>query len=95
MDKMFRPENYPVFNHRSAGSRRSYFLVYRDVFLLEMRMTEENGHKTYHKMALFSHEEEIARFVHEAEAENYCEYRNHMVERYGTDDVDAILDYNP
>ena len=32
-------------------------------------------------------------FVTQLEAENYCEYRNYMTDKYGDDDVTKIIDY--
>lgn len=34
-----------------------------------------------------------AEFVTEAEAKNYCDYRNFMLEKHSTDAVDSITEY--
>ena len=58
------------------------YVVYRDS--PDRKATEEDWariHKT-------------AAFVCGSEASNYCDYRNHMFNKYGTDDVNEIIDYS-
>lgn len=59
------------------------YAVYRDLFDLS-KCTFAEGVKA-HMVALF---------VSEAEAADYCQYRNHMTWKYASDDVDLILDYD-
>ena len=56
--------------------------VYRDLFDLSRCTLEEgvSGHL-------------VALFIDDNEAENYCEYRNYMLMKYNTDDVDFIIDF--
>ncbi len=55
------------------------YLVYRRAFE-EARCGLERGAEA-HKVAVF---------VTEAEASNYCDYRNHMTVKHGTDDTAVI-----
>jgi len=39
-------------------------------------------------------EHKVALFLTKAEADNYCNYRNKMMEKYHSDDVKLIVDYD-
>jgi len=58
------------------------YLVYRDCFDHKKCSTQKGAQA--HNIALF---------VCENEASNYCDYRNHMTAKYGGDGVDNITDY--
>lgn len=58
------------------------YVVYRHWFDIEARGVAVERHATAHKTAVF---------VCESEAADYCEYRNEMMRKYGTDDVAAIV----
>lgn len=58
------------------------YTVYRHVFDLNKCSIEEGARA--HK---------VAEFVTEEEAKNYCEYRNYMFKKYGSDAIELITDY--
>lgn len=72
--------NLPPWPHRYQWVPGSGYVVWRDVFEGDMRCTLEGAIKAHR----------VAAFVCESEAENYCNYRNYMALKYGTDDVHVI-----
>ena len=62
--------------------RNMGYVVYRDVSP-EM-MVKTGNYVIAHK---------VAEFVSELEAQNYCDYRNYMTEKYLDDDVTKIMDF--
>lgn len=72
----------PIYRWEWMPEFNPGYVVYRQVFGLR-KCTLEDGIRA-HKVALF---------ITESEAADYCEYRNHMTWKYGSDDVDLILDY--
>lgn len=72
-----------LYKHEWSNDHNPGYVVYRDIF---------DHDKCTLKEGIAAHM--AALFVTEAEAQNYCEYRNHMMERYGTDDVEEILDFD-
>ncbi len=73
----------PLFKYKWMKDMHPGYVVYRNVFDTG-KCTLEEGIKT-HKVALF---------VTESDAKNYCDYRNHMTELYGKDDVTLIDTYD-
>jgi len=73
----------PIYKWEWMNEFNPSYVVYRHIFDLS-RCTLEAGIRA-HKVALF---------ITESEAADYCEYRNHMTWKYGSDDVDLILDYD-
>ena len=61
------------------------YLVYKAYSDVSIHITNSDEYMRVHKAATF---------VTESEASDYCEYRNSMLEKHGTDDVDAI-EHNP
>ena len=70
----------PRWPHRYKYMSSMGYVVWRDVFEGQMKCPLDDAVKT-HKVAVF---------VTEAEASNYCEYRNAMTVKHGTDDESVI-----
>lgn len=70
----------PRWPHRCQYVVGEGFVVWRDVF--------EGDRKCSLADAVEAHR--VATFVSRAEAQDYCDYRNAMTLKYGTDDVSVI-----
>ena len=70
----------PRWPHRYKYMSSMGYVVWRDVFEGQMKCPLDDAVKT-HKVAVF---------VTEMEASNYCEYRNAMTVKHGTDDESVI-----
>ena len=70
----------PRWPHRYEHFNSRGYVVWRDVFEGEMRCALDD--------AVMAHK--VAVFVCESEAKNYCEYRNAMTVKHGSDDVELI-----
>ena len=75
-------EKEPLYCWEYMPEFNPAYVVYRKVFDLS-KCTLEEGIRT-HKVALF---------ICENEAADYCDYRNEMFQKYGSDDVDLIMHY--
>ena len=72
--------NMPRWPHRYEYLASMGFVVWRDVFEGDRKCNLDDAVKG-HKVAVF---------VTESEASNYCDYRNAITMKYGTDDVAVI-----
>jgi len=70
----------PRWPHRYKYLSSMGYVVWRDVFEGDMRCALDDAVK----------EHKVAVFVCESEASNYCDYRNAMTMKHGTDDVSKI-----
>lgn len=65
--------------------RCSYnFIVYRDDTKLPNGMTIEE----------LAYRKKVATFIDDYEAQNYCNYRNAMIDKYGSDSILLIKEVN-